>query len=116
MAGRHRLVGAGDPRSGAEAWSVFLRERGVLDAAPDPAFDRWTRSLRRGSGAAVAALCLCDESYRFVKSVDVVGGQPPEVPLPVHLPPSGPLEEHLLRLTCPTHARPHTYAEAPVLT
>jgi diguanylate cyclase (GGDEF)-like protein len=94
---------------------VFLRERGVLDMAPDPIFDRWTRSLRRGSGAAVAALCLCDESNRFVKSVSVVG-EPMEMRLPVHLPPSGSLEEHLLRLACPTHVRPDTYAEAPVLT
>jgi diguanylate cyclase (GGDEF)-like protein len=116
MAGRHRLVGAGDLQIRTEAWSVFLRERGVLDTAPDPTFDRWTRSLRRGSGAAVAALCLCDESYRFVKSVSIEGAQSPEVPLPVHLPPAGPLEEHLLRLTCPTKARPDTYAEAPVLT
>jgi diguanylate cyclase (GGDEF)-like protein len=95
---------------------VFLRERGVLDPAPDPAFDRWTVSLRRGSGAAVAALCLSDESHRFVKSVSVVGAAPAEVQLPVHLPLSGPLEEHLLRFTSPTRARPHTYAEAPVLT
>ena len=76
MTGRHRLEGAGDlqGRADTEAWSEFLRHRGVFDLSPDPAFDRWTRGLRRATRADVAVLCLCDASGSFVKSVSTAAG------------------------------------------
>jgi len=114
MAGRHRFVGGGDPPgpAAAETWSVFLRDRGVLDLDPDPAIDRCVRALRRSSGAAVAALAVCDVAGPFVKSISADGG--PMTP-PGRLGPAESLESHLLGLLgVPGPAGPR-YAQAPIV-
>ena len=97
MAGRHRLLGAGElqGRADAEAWAAFLADGGVLDLAPDPVFDRWTRALRRSTGASVAALYLCDATGRFVKSISAGDGSAPG---PARLPAAQAPRAHLLGL------------------
>jgi len=90
----------------ADAWSVFLRDRGVLDLSPDPAFDRWLRGLRRTTGAAVAALCLREGTRRFVKALDGRADRPDGPDRGVaELAPSQSLQDWL---------RAPGYAEAPV--
>jgi diguanylate cyclase (GGDEF)-like protein len=53
---------------------ALLRDCAVLNFSLDPVFDRWTRSLRRNTAAAVGALCLADGQRRLVKSVCTVEG------------------------------------------
>ena len=112
MAGRHRRHAADDAEAtaDAEAWLIFVPDRGLLDFPPAPVADRWIRTLLRTTGAAVAAVSLVDSSRRFVRSLSAPDGRTVRA---ARLAPSESLESHLLGLSGPT-TRMTRYAEAPV--
>jgi diguanylate cyclase (GGDEF)-like protein len=92
---------------------AVLAQSRLLDAPPEPEFDRWTAALREDTGATVAALLLVDATQVFVKSLataDGCAGEAANVPL------SEPLAEYLIGRADPLAAidPPCAYAQAPV--
>jgi diguanylate cyclase (GGDEF)-like protein len=94
-----------------ERLAVLQRSR-LLESTSEPEFDRWTASLRRETGAAVAALVLVDAARVLVKSLSTATGSAEEAS---ELPVSAPLAEHLIGLAdLPAGAQATAYAETPV--
>ena len=64
---------AADSWMAEEKRVAILRRSELLDAPPEPEFDRWTTALREDTGAAVAAFLLVDATHVFVKSLSSAG-------------------------------------------
>jgi GAF domain-containing protein len=94
---RERTLGvAAAPQiAGDQTRLAMLRDCAVLNFSIDPVFDRWTRSLRRNTAAAVGALCLADGQLRLVKSASTVAGSAGQV---TELAAAESLETYLLGL------------------
>ena len=90
-----------------------LQRSRLLDAPPEPEFDRWTAALREDTAAAAAALLLVDTAQVFVKSLATAAGCADELSS-VEL--SEPLGEYLLGRADPLGAIDPAcaYAQAPV--
>jgi diguanylate cyclase (GGDEF)-like protein len=92
---------------------AVLNRSCLLDSGPEPDFDRWTLAVRRGTGAAVAALSFVDATRVFVKSLCTERGlseEASEIPL------SGSLREYFIGRADPPGPGDgtHAYAEAPI--
>jgi GAF domain-containing protein len=92
---------------------AVLRHSRLLDAPPEPEFDRWTAALREDSGATAAALLLVDATQVFVKSLATDSGCAAET---ANVPLSEPLAEYLIGRADPLAAiyPPCAYAQAPI--